>query len=1145
MHRKKLQPAGYVLLYLLFGLVWIHGSDTLISAVTTTVPSFEQVSRFKGSLFVVISAGLLYMARMRWQPSINKAEALHHSLAQRALLACLLLLMMVMPVAGGVITRWLDPVSASIETHWPWWLFTGLIAVMLSTLLIIYFRQHLYYSLSIFTEREASRREQLLAGFFDMPFIGMGLTDPVSGRWLRANRFLQTLLGYDLEHLSRLDWQKLTHPDDLASDEQEFSRLMAGEVDAYELEKRFISATGEAVPVSIYIKLLRDGVGDPEHVICMVRDLRREQVAKQALKRQSNLYNMLSQVNQLILHSHSINEVLSSACRIAVEEGQMSFAWVGRCDDQYRIVESIAHAGDAHTAIGVNKLFESFSRHPGRGVSEQALVEGRTIAINNILDDPAYQPWHDFARQYRCLAAIALPLWHQGRVFANLTLYADTADFFTGSLVNTLEEMAHDIGFAMDSIQRDQALEAANQVINSSPFVLIRWDSRPGWPIVFVSDNVRNWGVEPEMLLQDSRCFASMIHPQDRDWITSEVDQYLEQGYSTYTQSYRLVLPGSDKVIWVEDSTHVLRDSDGQVFGIEGVLSDITMRRQQEVRLQQAAAVIESTREAVLITDASKQILQVNPAFTEMFGWREVELEGKTTTLLSSGKHGEGFYRKLWDQINTQGHWQGEIISRRRNGEIFPALLSISRLGMEEVTRYVGVYTDLSLLKDSESRLEHLATHDALTGLPNRKALFRHLEHCCHYNRKHNCTSALLLSDLDNFRDINDSYGHLEGDRLLQQVVKRLQHQLGDDANLYRLGGDEFAVLVDKVADGKEAAKAATDLMQQLAPVFHLSMGNEVKVSASTGISLINNTLLSPQMILQQADAALFKAKEQRGSLSFFSDDLTTTVRHRLQLEQKMRRGLEHDEFCLYYQPQWSMDGGKMTGVEALIRWQDPERGLVPPSEFIPVAEQSDLIALIGRWVLRRACEQIACWQARGVPVARVAVNVSPQQLRYHQLPDEVAAVLQETEIDPAHLELELTESALMSPGLNAEAMLQALRAKGIRLAIDDFGTGYSSLAYLKRFPLDLLKIDKSFTDDLLESSEAYAIVETIILLGHKLGLEVLAEGVEEEEQRLQLVQLGCNQFQGYLKNRPLSVEELETQLDADQRLICNNTPTF
>ncbi|MBV0932753.1 bifunctional diguanylate cyclase/phosphodiesterase [Marinobacterium weihaiense] len=1130
MQSEKGRPLALAVLYLLFGLFWVHGSDVLIAAMTSTVASFEQVSRFKGTVFVLLSAGLIYGALSRWRP-VFRIDRFHQSSGHWTVLAGLLLIVLLMPTAGGTLSHWLEGQPGLTEEHWPWWLLTGVLAVLASLILLLNSRRQLYEALSRFTRHEALRREQLLVGFFDMPYIGMGFTDPATGRWLRANEFLQALLGFDSEALCQRDWQGLTHADDLEADQQAFERLMAGECDAYELKKRFVAASGEMVPVRIYVRLLRDPAGEPEHAICMVHDLRHEQAAQQALQRQSNLYSMLSRVNQLIVHSDSAEDVLASACRIAVEDGQMSFAWIGQCNDQGHIVSALAHAGDRQMASGVHELFEIFAAHPGQGLSEQAIAEGRTVVVNDTLSVVTYRPWHSFSRRYRCLSAISMPLLHQGRVFANLTLYADSVGFFTEPLVATLEEMASDIGFALDSLQRDQALAAAGQVINSSPYVLIRWKAVTGWPVEFVSDNVRRWGIEPEYLQGDSHNFAAMIHEQDRGRVETEVERYLAQGLNSYTQTYRLVLPGNRGVIWLEDRTHVQRDMTGKVQSIEGVLVDITARRQQEMRLQQAAAVLDSTREAVLITDANKYILQVNPAFRDMFGWSEADLQGRSTAVLRSGLHDDVFYRDVWHHLNTEGHWQGEIVSRRRHGELFPALLSISRLDMDEEVRFVGVYTDLSRLKDSESRLEHLSTHDALTGLPNRKALFRQLEHCSQYNRKYRRLSALLLSDLDNFRAINDSFGHLEGDQLLLEVARRFRSELSDDVELYHLGGDEFAVVLEQIHDEGDAAQVATRLMQQLQPLFKLSGGQAVQMSVSFGISLVDQSGSPSQQILQQADAALFRAKEQRGSLSFFSDDMTVAVQQRLAMEQSLRQALERQEFCLYYQPQWSTDGGHLTGVEALIRWQHPDRGMIPPAAFIPVAEQSGLIGQIGRWVLQEACRQVARWQAAGVPVPRVAVNVSPQQLHYHSLVDELAAALEESGIEPERLELEVTESALMSPGVNAEDMLQALREQGVRLAIDDFGTGYSSLAYLKRFPLDLLKIDKSFTDDLLGSKEAHAIVETIILLGHRLGLDVLAEGVETPAQQQALEQLACDHIQGYLMSRPLPVVELERLL--------------
>jgi diguanylate cyclase (GGDEF)-like protein len=390
------------------------------------------------------------------------------------------------------------------------------------------------------------------------------------------------------------------------------------------------------------------------------------------------------------------------------------------------------------------------------------------------------------------------------------------------------------------------------------------------------------------------------------------------------------------------------------------------------------------------------------------------------------------------------------------------------------------------------------------------------------------------MIDLDNFKDVNDSFGHLMGDQLLQQAAKRLKLRLREEDMLFRLGGDEFAVLLDDVGSGGDAANVALSLIRQFDGSITLSDGVEVRIGASIGISLVTQVRQKPEDLLQQADAALFRAKERRGSLSFYSDDLTQAARQRIELEQRLGRAIEANELRLYYQPQWSLESGEITGVEALVRWEDPERGLISPAEFISLAEQTVLIDHIGRWILNEACDQIARWQAAGLQIPRVAVNVSPQQLRYHSLPDEVAKALERTGIAPELLELELTEGALMAPNLEPVSMLGELRSLGVRLAIDDFGTGYSSLAYLKRFPLDLLKIDKSFTDDLLESDEARAIVETIIVLGHKLGLRVLAEGVELETQRALLEGLGCHQYQGYLGSRPLPVAELESLLKQD-----------
>ncbi|WP_139044278.1 GGDEF domain-containing phosphodiesterase [Marinobacterium stanieri] len=1123
----------YVALYVAFGLLWIHGSDSLVAYLTgENTDLFATISRVKGSLFIVVTALFFYFALLRTSKS-GQASPETGRFDLPILLSGLLLVLSA-PLLGGPLSHFLA--DTLLVPHWVGLLLAGVVAAGIVLFLLAVYRQKLASRFDEHLSQEVSRREDLMTHFFELPFVGMALADPNTGRWIRVNEQLLHMLGYSADQLYALSWQELTHPDDLADDEGIFAQLMAGEIDCYQLEKRFMSASGDAIPVRISVRLINTREGVPEFIVGMVQDLTQEHHQQRLLRRETSLYNMLSQINQLILYSRSEQEVLQSACDIAVTLDSLTFAWVGSCNEQRHLQTVLAHAGKSNVDQGFDDLFALFQRHPGRGLSEKALVEERTVVENDSLNSPDYAPWLDFTKRFQCRSAIALPIRKNGRIFANLTLYSGETAFFGERLVQTLEEMASDIGFALDSIQRDKALEVANQVINSSPFVLVRWDNAPGWPVRFVSDNIRRWGVSPEDILHDSNVFEELIHPEDRERIAAEVASHLDHGALEYSQLYRMVLP-DQQVHWVDDHTHIITNEDGDVVGFEGVLVDVTERQMQESRLRQAAAVVNSTREGVIITDAHQRIVQVNPAFTEMFDWTEADLLNQTPSVLRSGLHAPNFYAEILRTLESEGHWQGEIISRRKGGDSFPALLSISQVkdSQGDITHYVGVYTDLTRLKKNESQIEFLSNYDSLTELPNRHLLFSRLGNCIQYNRRHKRRSALLMADLDNFKDINDSLGHLEGDKLLVQVVQRFKTRIREEDSLFRLGGDEFAVLLEDIGGSEQAAAVADDLMRQLDTGFILGDGVEVRSSVSLGISMVDGSTDSPAEVLQQADAALFKAKEQRGSLSFFSDDLTSSARRRLDMERRLRYALEHGELSLYYQPQWDIETGAMTGLEALIRWQDPEEGLISPADFIPVAEQSNLIGSIGRWVVLEACRQLADWRGRGIITPRVAINVSAQQLLYHDLVEIVAGALDETGIPPRLLEVELTEGVLMSAAVSPEKMLHELRQLGVRMAIDDFGTGYSSLAYLKRFPIDVLKIDKSFTDDLLTSREASAVVETIIVLGHKLGLTVLAEGVETSDQLQELERLGCHQFQGYLRSKPLPVNELEDFLISNE----------
>lgn len=444
-----------------------------------------------------------------------------------------------------------------------------------------------------------------------------------------------------------------------------------------------------------------------------------------------------------------------------------------------------------------------------------------------------------------------------------------------------------------------------------------------------------------------------------------------------------------------------------------------------------------------------------------------------------------------------------------------------------EVTNYVGVFTDISQLKQTEARLERLAHYDPLTELPNRLLFQSRMEHALESAHRQGEQVALLLIDLDRFKDVNDSLGHPAGDELLQKVVERVRKRVRDEDTLARLGGDEFVVLLERLANEQDAGRVAQEIIDTLVQSFRLSSGAEVFISASIGISLYPDHGRTPSDLTQHADAALYLAKGQgRHTYRYYTEALTRASQERLSLEARLRRALERDELLVYYQPQLEIASGRIVGAEALVRWLDPEEGIIMPDRFIHIAEESGLIIPLGEYVLRAATLQAKAWTDAGFTPLRVAVNFSPRQFAHSDLVGQILDILQETGFDPRYLELELTESALMSEGGDAAGLLNQLKTMGVRLAIDDFGTGYSSLSYLRHFPLDTLKIDKSFVRDIPIHQDDMEIATAIIQLAHILGFTVLAEGVETEAQLAFLRDQGCDLYQGYLFSKPLSATE-------------------
>lgn len=552
-------------------------------------------------------------------------------------------------------------------------------------------------------------------------------------------------------------------------------------------------------------------------------------------------------------------------------------------------------------------------------------------------------------------------------------------------------------------------------------------------------------------------------------------------------------------------------------------------RREQESSLRQAAAVFDATQEGVLVTDAEQRIVHVNRAFARITGFEEREVLGQTPVLFKSGRHDEAFYQSMWNALKNRHAWSGEVWNRRRNGEVYPLWQNIRAIHDEDgvLTHYVAVFSDVSAIKRSQNELDYLAHHDPLTNLPNRLLFTERVEHALERARREGREGIVILLDLDHFKHINESLGHNHGDLLLKAVGERLATLMAGGMTLARLGGDEFGLLCEDFSP-EQATDLAGRIQRCLAAPFHLSTQN-LFISASLGISLFPGAAENVEQVLRNADSALFKAKSVgRETFAFYSQELTEQARQRVELVTALRQGLEQDELRLVFQPIHDLADGRLIGVETLVRWQHPQRGLVPPAEFLPVAEESGLIGAIDAWVLERACRQMRDWTERGLQLSFIAVNVSCRLFSRGELDTRVARVLADTGLEPERLELEITESAVMEDPDTALELLDRLCKLGVRLSIDDFGTGYSSLQRLKRLPVHKLKIDQSFVHNLPDDRDDIAIAKAVTALGHSLGLQVLAEGIEHQRQADFLRGLGCDHGQGYLFSRPQSALQLE-----------------
>ncbi|EOA03908.1 diguanylate cyclase/phosphodiesterase with PAS/PAC sensor domains protein [Herbaspirillum frisingense GSF30] len=654
------------------------------------------------------------------------------------------------------------------------------------------------------------------------------------------------------------------------------------------------------------------------------------------------------------------------------------------------------------------------------------------------------------------------------------------------------------------------------------------------WTLEFVSDGCQALtGYAPGDLLLNSRLsFLELTHPDDRDMVRAHIETCLRERRRIDIE-YRIV-HADGSLRWVWERGVGLYNAAGKVEALEGFLQDVTERKEAAQALQEAErryrSIFENAIEGVFQTTPDGTYIAVNPALARIYGYHSPEdlivgLRDISHQLYVEPERRTEFMR-LMEQHGSVSNFESRVY--RRDGDII-WISENARAVYDDADKlicYEGTVEAITERKLYEAEMRHQATHDALTGLPNRNMLHEHLQRAIQVARQKGGLTAVVFVDLDQFKFINDSLGHQVGDELLKTVAQRLQACLRDTDMVARQGGDEFVLVLQNQTGGEQGiAEVMQRILAAVARPWQAG-DREFQVTASIGVSRYPADGKDVETLLKQADSAMYRAKEQgRNNFQFFAPWMDTQVSNRLEMLINLRRALDQEEFKLYYQPKLSLKDGSVIGAEALIRWQSPEQGMVPPDRFIPFAEDAGLIVPIGEWVLRTACHQNKCWQQAGLPTIPVAVNLSPRQLN-QSLPDFVSDVLAQSGLAPSCLELEITENVVMKDAEKSVATLHALKRLGLQISVDDFGTGYSSLSYLRRFPVDALKIDKSFVRDIARDADSAAIVKAVISLAHILNLRVIAEGVEDEEQHAFLKENACDEVQGYYFGKPMAVAD-------------------
>ena len=732
----------------------------------------------------------------------------------------------------------------------------------------------------------------------------------------------------------------------------------------------------------------------------------------------------------------------------------------------------------------------------------------------------------------------------QGAIFETMYLHADghLLDVEINAVRVEIDGQPMLYASARDISERKQTQESlrANAYLLSNALRISHlgtWE----WNVldnseVWSEQQFRIYGLEPGSCHPSYELFLEILHPEDRDAVQQAVDQAL-RGISNYDLECRILWPNNE-VRYIHSQGEVYRNDNDQPVFMIGTTLDITDKHKREEAQRLAITVFNSVDEGVIVTDCENRIMTVNPAFTTITGYLIDDVIGRNPGMFASGISPPTLYQEMWQHLQQHGQWTGELANQRKNGEIYIEWLSIKLVRNErgQVTHHVGVFSDITEKKKSEHLIWEQANFDALTKLANRHMLQDRLQQEIKKSRRDNLALALLIIDLDRFKEVNDTLGHDMGDVLLVEASQRIAACVRTSDTVARLGGDEFVIILASLEDATCVDRIARSLVQSLVQPFRLGT-EEAYISASIGIALYPNDANDIESLLKHADQAMYVSKNAgRNRFSYFAAGMQEAAQTRRRLTNDLRVALENKQFKVFYQPIVELASGSIYKAEALIRWQHPQRGLVSPAQFIPLAEESGLIIDIGDWVFREAASQCKRWRDIHRPNFQISVNKSPVQFRNDGGPYQLwFSYLKNLNLNGQGIVIEITEGLLMNVEKNVTEKLLAFRDAGIQVSLDDFGTGYSSLSYLKKFDIDYLKIDQSFVSNMDSDPDNHTLCESMILMAHKLGLQVIAEGVETESQRQLLAAAGCDFAQGFLFSKPVAAEEFELLLLAEQ----------